>query len=160
VGDPSPNRFERVSPADPRARAIYREYVRDEVLIPLGIPFTDESLAAESPPADLAPPTGDLLLAFVGSEPVAISGVRDLDTPVAEIKSMYVAPSARGRGLGRTLLRELESIAAARGCISVRLDTAAHLTAAIALYRSLGYEEIPAYNSGPNADLWFERRLA
>ena len=34
-----------------------------------------------------------------------------------------------------------------------------HMTAAIALYRDLGYREIPAYNEGPNADLWFEREL-
>ncbi len=72
---------------------------------------------------------------------------------------MYVVPTVRGHGLGRDLLQRLESIAADRGCKSVRLDTAAHLTTAIALYRSLGYREIPAYNSGPNADLWFERRL-
>ena len=133
--------------------------MRDEVLAPLGIPFTEESLAAESPPADLAPPTGELLLVSLDGEPIAIGGVRDLDDPVAEVKSMYVAPSARGRGLGRALLQRLESMAAERGCSAARLDTAAHLTAAIALYRSLGYEEIPAYNEGPNADLWFERRL-
>jgi ribosomal protein S18 acetylase RimI-like enzyme len=96
----------------------------------------------------------------VREEPVAIGGVRDLDTPVAEVKSMYVSLTARGRGLGRGLLKRLESIAAAHGCEAVRLDTAAHLTAAIALYRSRGYSEIPAYNSGPNADLWFERRLS
>jgi ribosomal protein S18 acetylase RimI-like enzyme len=159
MGERSPERFERVPPDDPRATALYREYVRDEVLIPLAIPFDDETLAAERPPADLAPPTGELLLAVRDGEPVAIGGVRDLDGPIAEVKSMYVAPSARGRGLGRTLLRELEYIAAERGCAAVRLDTAAHLTAATALYRSLGYHEIPAYNSGPNADLWFERRL-
>lgn len=57
------------------------------------------------------------------------------------------------------LLERLQEVAAARGCRAVRLDTANHMTAAIALYRSLGYREIPAYNEGPNADLWFERDL-
>ena len=92
-------------------------------------------------------------------EPVAIGGVRDLDAPVAEVKSMYVAPSGRRRGIARRLLGALEEIAAKRGCRAVRLDTAAHLTAAITLYREVGYREIPAYHSGPLADLWFERAL-
>jgi ribosomal protein S18 acetylase RimI-like enzyme len=134
--------------------------VRDEVLVPLGIAVDERQLAEEAPPADLVPPTGELLLVWLGEEPVAIGGVRDLDTPVAEVKSMYVAPAARGRGLGRRLLERLEGIAAERGCRAVRLDTASHMTPAIALYRDLGYREIPAYNEGPNADLWFERELS
>jgi ribosomal protein S18 acetylase RimI-like enzyme len=159
MGGPSPERFERVSPDDPRARELYREYVRDEVLLPLGLPTDEASMAAEAPPADLAPPSGELLLASIDGTPIAMAGVRDLETPVAEVKSMYVSPAARGRGLGRALLDRLESIAAERGCEAARLDTADHLTAAIALYRSRGYQEIPAYNTGPAADLWFERRL-
>jgi ribosomal protein S18 acetylase RimI-like enzyme len=133
--------------------------VRDEVLAPVGIRLDEAKLAAEAPPADLAPPNGMLLLISLDGEPVAIGGVRDLAGPVAEVKSMYVTPAARGRGLGRLLLERLESIAAERGCEAVRLDTAAHLTAAIALYRDLGYHEIPAYNDGPIADLWYERDL-
>ncbi|HEX4306706.1 MAG TPA: GNAT family N-acetyltransferase [Solirubrobacterales bacterium] len=139
--------------------ALYRAYVRDEVLGPVGMPVDDEALAAEAPPADLEPPGGEMLLVALDGEPVAIGGVRDLGTPVAEVKSMYVAPVARGRGLGARLLGRLEEIAGARGCRAVRLDTAAHLTAAIALYRACGYHEIPSYNSGPIADLWFERDL-
>jgi ribosomal protein S18 acetylase RimI-like enzyme len=133
--------------------------VRDEVLVPLGIAVDDGRLATEQPPADLAPPSGELLLVSLDGEPVAIGGVRDLDTPVAEVKSMYVAPAARGRGLGRRLLGRLERIAAEHGCRAVRLDTASHMTAAIALYRDLGYREIRAYNDGPNADLWLKRDL-
>ncbi|MFT3865440.1 MAG: GNAT family N-acetyltransferase [Solirubrobacterales bacterium] len=128
-------------------------------MIPLGIPVDEEKLVAEAPPADLVPPTGELLLISLDREPIAIGGIRDLHTPVGEVKSMYVSPVARGHGIGRALLGRLEAIAAAHGCGAVRLDTAAHLTAAIALYHALGYHEIPAYNDGPNADLWFERRL-
>ncbi len=139
--------------------ALYRAYIRDEVLGPVGLPVDDDALADEAPPLDLVPPGGEMLLVTFDGEPVAIGGVRGLDTEVAEIKSMYVVPSARGAGLGRQLLARLEQIAAAHGCRAVRLDTAKHLTAAIALYRVLGYHEIPAYNTGPLADLWFERRL-
>jgi ribosomal protein S18 acetylase RimI-like enzyme len=140
-------------------RALYRAMVRDEVLVPLGIAVDPDALAAEAPPADLVPPTGEMLLVSLDGEPVGIGGVRDLETAVAEIKSMYVGPAGRGRGLGRRLLLRLESIAAEHGCRAVRLDTANHMSAAIALYRDLGYREVPAYNDGPNADLWFERPL-
>jgi GNAT superfamily N-acetyltransferase len=133
--------------------------VRDEVLVPLGIAVDEAALTEEQPPADLIAPSGALLLVSLGGEPVAIGGVRDLDTPVAEVKSMYVAPGARGHGIGRQLLERLEGIAVDHDCRAVRLDTAFHLTAAIALYRALGYREIPACNDGPNADLWFEREL-
>jgi GNAT superfamily N-acetyltransferase len=140
-------------------RSLYIDYVRDEVLGPVGYPTDEEALGKEAPPADLAPPTGVLLLVSIDGVPVAIGGVRDLDTEVAEVKSMCVAPAGRGRGLGGRLLERLEGIAAEHGCRAVRLDTAAHLTAALALYRSRGYHEIPDYNTGPIADHWFERRL-
>jgi ribosomal protein S18 acetylase RimI-like enzyme len=139
--------------------ALYRAYVRDEVLGPVGLPIDDEALAGESPPEDLIPPGGEMLLVTLDGAPVAIGGVRDLDTPVAEVKSMYVAPAGRRRGIGRRLLQHLEAIAAERGCRAARLDTAHHLTAAIALYRGLGYREIPAYATGPLAELWFERAI-
>ncbi|MBS1883717.1 MAG: GNAT family N-acetyltransferase [Actinobacteria bacterium] len=107
----------------------------------------------------LDPPGGALLLATLDGEPVAIGGVRDLDEPAAEIKAMYVAPQARGRGIGRRMLARLEEIAAARGCAATRLDTLAALRAAVALYESVGYERIADYNESPHADRWYERRL-
>jgi ribosomal protein S18 acetylase RimI-like enzyme len=155
-----PERFQEAPRDDPRVTTLYRDYVRDEVLGPLGLPTDEQAIATVAPPADLVPPGGEMLLASVDGTPVAIGGIRDLEAPVAEIKSMYVAPPARGLGVGRRLLERLEEIAAAHGCRAVRLDTASHLTAAIALYRGLGYREIEAFNSGPLADLWFERKLS
>jgi GNAT superfamily N-acetyltransferase len=108
----------------------------------------------------IAPPDGVLLLVTVDGEPVAIGGVRDLDGPVAEIKSMYTAPAARGRGIGRRMLTRLEEVAAARGCKASRLDTLEKLAPACALYESAGYERIPDYNGSPTADRWYERRLS
>jgi ribosomal protein S18 acetylase RimI-like enzyme len=72
---------------------------------------------------------------------------------------MWVDPRARGLGLGRRLLRELESHARAMGARSVRLETNRSLTEAIALYRSSGYVEVPAFNDEPHAHLWFEKQL-
>ncbi len=149
--------FEPASRDDAEVRALFADYVReiDEVL---GAEEVEASIAA-GPPADLVAPTGAMLLVRDDDEPIGIGGIRHLDTETPEVKSMYLAPAARGSGLGPRLLAALEAIAAEHGCPAVRLDTSDHLTAAIGLYRRAGYTEIPAYNDNPHADLWFERRL-
>lgn len=72
---------------------------------------------------------------------------------------MWVAPWARGLGLGVRLLRELEDHAREAGARVVQLETNRALTEAIALYRRSGYREVPAFNDEPYAHHWFEKRL-
>ena len=72
---------------------------------------------------------------------------------------MWVAEDARGLGLGRRLLAELEAQAVAHGASMVRLETNRTLVEAIGLYRSAGYEEVEAFNDEPHANHWFEKRL-
>ena len=97
--------------------------------------------------------------AFDGDDPVACGAVRVIGPGIAEIKRMYVAPRARGRGLGRTLLGALERGAVELGCRTARLDTMAAMAEAGALYRSAGYEPIADYNGNPLATDWMERAL-
>ena len=144
---------------DPAVLNLYVDFIR-EADGPLDPAVVDvEAEIAAGPPANLDPPDGVLLLARVDGDPAAIGGVRHLDTEVAEVKSMYVAPAYRSAGLAGRLLDELHRIAVERGCRATRLDTSAYLTAAVALYRSAGYAEAPDYNGNPKADLWFERPL-
>jgi len=144
-------------------RELYAEFVReaDGPLVydreEAGIDLEEE--IAKGPPPDLVPPAGVLLLGLADDEPAGLGGVRHLDTEVAEVKSMYVAPAFRGSGLGRRILACLDEIAAEHGCRAVRLDTSDYLTPAVGLYRAAGYREVPAYNENPKADLWFERSL-
>jgi len=106
------------------------------------------------------PPTGFFLVAHLRDEPVACGGLQLADDgTVADLKRMWVAPTARGLGLGRRLLAELEARAAAAGATTVRLDTNRVLTEAIALYRSAGYREVPAFSTEHYADHWFEKQL-
>lgn len=139
-------------------RALYEVFIRESDG-PLGNAVDLEAEIAAGPPNELNGPGGVLLLARADGEPAGLGGVRHLETGVAEVKSMFVAPAFRGTGLGRRILAELERIAAAHGCRAVRLDTSSYLTEAIGLYRSAGYTEVPAYNANAKADLWLERQL-
>jgi DNA-binding MarR family transcriptional regulator len=109
---------------------------------------------------ELTPPHGLLLVARLHEEPVGCGGLSHLrDAAAPEVKRMWVAPSVRGLGLGRRILRELERHAAAAGASTIRLETNKALDEAIQLYRSSGYREVPAFNDEPYAHHWFEKRL-
>jgi GNAT superfamily N-acetyltransferase len=149
-------RLERIRTTEPVVRQLYADFV-EEADGELGIEVSAET--GKPPPADLEPPNGVLLLARIEGEPVGLAGVRHLDTDVAEVKSMYVVPEHRGRGLGRILLQEVEQIATERGCSRTRLDTNDYLEDALRLYRAAGYREVPDYNGNAKANLWFERQL-
>src|SRR4051794_18542543 len=108
-------------------------------------------------PAALTPPAGLLLIARLHGEPVASGALR---LPPGEIKRLWVAPHARGLGVGRRVLAELEDRARRAGAHVVHLDTNRALRAATALYRSSGYVEVAPFNDEPYADHWFEKPLA
>ncbi len=78
---------------------------------------------------------------------------------VSDIKRMWVHEGARGRGVGRRLLEELERLAAEHGDDAVQLETNALLVEAIALYRSAGFVEVEPFNTEPFADHWFRKAL-
>src|SRR4029079_8624924 len=137
----------RVAARAGAATLLMAEYM-DEIERRLGGPV-DRARYPDPAPAELEPPRGPLLVAFDGDDPVACGAVRVIGAGVAEIKRMYVAPRARGQGLGRTLLGELERGAAQLGCRTVRLATMAQMAEAGALYRSAGYEPNAHYNQNP-----------
>ena len=115
------------------------------------------SISAEAD--ELSEPRGLVLIARLRDEPVGCGALKLHGGDPAEIKRMWVAPTARGLGLGRRLLRELEEHARQRGAKGARLETNRVLTEAINLYRSAGYAEVAAFNDEPYADHWFEKRL-
>jgi GNAT superfamily N-acetyltransferase len=141
----------------PDARGLMADYL-DELGHRMGEEF-DRSRYVDAAPAELEPPAGTLLIAYDGDRPLGCGAVRVIGDRVAEIKRMYVVPTARGRGLGRALLRELERAAVELGCDLARLDTAASFTEAVALYRGAGYAHIDDYNQNPHASVWMERRI-
>jgi ribosomal protein S18 acetylase RimI-like enzyme len=108
---------------------------------------------------DLVPPAGLLLLAELQDEPVGCGALKLHSNAPAEIKRMWVAPQARGLGLGRRLLEELERRAAEAGATVLHLETNHTLSEAISLYRNHGYREVAAFNDEPYAQHWFEKRI-
>jgi ribosomal protein S18 acetylase RimI-like enzyme len=111
-------------------------------------------------PGIYAPPSGRLLLALEDGAAGCV-GIHALGDGVAEMKRLYVRPAFRGTGLGRTLAVRACDEAKSSGYRSIRLDTiAGTMDSAIALYRSLGFREIPAYRENPiPGALYLEARL-
>jgi len=107
-------------------------------------------------PGEYAPPTGALRVAFVGDVAAGAVGLRRLDPEVCEMKRLYVRPvyralrTAQELSLGRALAGAIVTAARELGYRRLRLDTVSgSMDAAIKLYRTLGFVEIPAYCVSP-----------
>lgn len=150
-----------VRPADPRSAAVQHAWTAyfDEISDRFGRPFVpSQPTTVEA--AHYLPPHGTCLVATLAGRVVGTASLAPLpDDGVAEVKRMWVASEARGRGLGRRLLAELHARATAMGLRRLRLDTNADLPEALALYRSAGYRPIPRYNDNPYATDFLEVQL-
>ncbi len=97
-------------------------------------------------PGGYAPPRGELLLARdAAGAALGCIALRPLAGAACEIKRLYVRPEARGRDVGAALVGAVTRTARDLGYGEIRLDTLPSMTAAIALYRRLGFGPIPAY---------------
>jgi DNA-binding MarR family transcriptional regulator/GNAT superfamily N-acetyltransferase len=144
-------------PAQPEAQHCLRAY-----FVELGRRFEagfDPAVSISAGVDELRPPAGLLLVAYLHAEPVGCGALKFHGDAPTEIKRMWVAESARGLGVGRRLLAELEVQAARRGSRVLHLETNRSLTEAIRMYRSAGYTEVEPFNDEPYAHHWFEKQL-
>jgi GNAT superfamily N-acetyltransferase len=119
----------------------------------------DPTAGISAEPHEMRPPQGAFLLARLHGEAIGCGGIKLHGTAPCEIKRMWIAGEARGLGLGRRLLAELERVAAQAGATVAHIETNRHLSEAISLYQSAGWVEVARFNDEPFADHWFEKRL-
>jgi GNAT superfamily N-acetyltransferase len=110
-------------------------------------------------PNELNPPNGVFIVGYEDGVAVCCGGIKRLDDEACEIKRMYVAPQARGRGVARTLLGALEERARVMGYRIARLDTGPKQPSAQHLYESSGYTTIENFNKNPVATYFGEKQL-
>jgi GNAT superfamily N-acetyltransferase len=146
-----------VDPEHPDAQHCLAEYVAE--LNRRSQRGFDPSVGATALPHEVRPPAGQFFVVYADGEAIGCGGVKHHADAPAEIKRMWIAPRARGLGLGRRLLARLEACALASGAHVAHIETSADLPEAIELYRSAGWVEVPPFNDEPFADHWFEKDL-
>jgi DNA-binding MarR family transcriptional regulator/GNAT superfamily N-acetyltransferase len=144
-------------PREPDAQACLRAYFAE--LDRRSDSGFDPAAGISADPDELTPPAGRFLIADLRGEPAGCGAVKHHPGAPSEIKRMWVAESARGLGIARRLLGELEDDARRSGASVARLETNRALVEAVALYRSAGYREVAPFNDEPFADHWFEKDL-
>jgi DNA-binding MarR family transcriptional regulator/GNAT superfamily N-acetyltransferase len=108
---------------------------------------------------DMLRPRGAFIVAISDGLPIGCVGLKGPGSDLAETKRLWVAPSARGLGLGRRLMEAAETTAREISIKVLRLDTNSALPEAGQLYRRSGWREIDRFNDDPYPDLFFEKRL-
>jgi GNAT superfamily N-acetyltransferase len=127
-------------------RRLLEEYAAS---LPVDLAFQDFAGELARLESEYGPPGGAMLLAVDNGIAVGCVGLRRWSERTGEIKRLYVAPAARGRGLGRTLAEAIVALAAQLGYTRLVLDTLPSMQSAQALYLSLGFKPIEAYRFNP-----------
>lgn len=137
-------------------KTLFAEYAQS-----LGFSLDYQGFEAELSqlPGKYSPPGGALLLARADGEAAGCVALRELEPGICEMKRLYVRPAHRGRrtedglSIGRALTHAVVAAARERGYRRLRLDTiAGKMDAAVKLYRSMGFVDIPPYYPSPIPD--------
>jgi len=132
------------------ARDLIAEYLRwiaSVAAASYGLSFDVDAMVASDieDRAKFYPPSGRFYVIRREDAYVGVGCLKRITPSVAEIQRMYVQPHVRGVGAGRLMLQQLLSDARAIGYEAVRLESLKFLSAAHALYKSVGFAEIAPY---------------
>lgn len=128
------------------ARRLVQEYAAS---LDVDLSFQNFAQELQHFTTEYGAPTGAFILAEDEGQYLACIGVRRFSDDSGEIKRLYVAPAARGRGLGRVLVARIIVAAQQIGYRSLLLDTLPFMKEAQALYLSLGFKPTTAYRFNP-----------
>ena len=132
-----------------QARNLFDEYAKS---LGFSLCFQNFDQELATLPGSYAPPQGRLLLAEYEGELAGCVALRPLEPGICEMKRLYLLPKFRGKRLGRAIAEHLIAEARQIGYRSMRLDTVEPVMGdAVAMYRRLGFREIPAYRKNPMA---------
>ena len=141
-----------------QARELFLEYAQS---LGFSLCFQNFDKELAGLPGDYAPPAGGLLLAEYDGEIAGCVALHKLDDTTCEMKRLYLRPQFRGKGLGRTIADRIIAEARQIGYRCMRLDTVEPVMKdAVAMYRKIGFKEIPPYCKNPIAGaLYMELEL-
>lgn len=141
------------------ARELFREYA---TWLQVDLCFQNFERELAELPGDYSPPSGRLWLAYEDERLAGCIAMRSLGEGISEMKRLYVRPEFRGRGFGRAMAERLIEEARGIGYTKMRLDTLpGRMDQAIAMYRSLGFQEIGRYYDNPyETAMFMELNLA
>lgn len=147
----------RIEPADSAASvALQHAFFKDiATRYPGWVPASSQSVEV----SELAPPGGVWLVAYLDERAVGCGGLQALEPETAEVRRIFLDPSVRGRGIGRSLLAELEAHARRIGYRRVRLTTGDDQPEALGLFVSAGYQEISPFTDVAFTRHWMEKAL-
>jgi GNAT superfamily N-acetyltransferase len=140
------------------AEAVLREYYADIIGRYHGRPATQDEVEET-----LLDEPSDHLLIYVardGDTVLGCIGLQLATPPFAEVKRVYVTPSARGRGVAQALMAAVESVALDHGCRMMRLDVRDDLVEARALYTKCGYAAVEPFNDDKYVGHWLAKDLS
>lgn len=150
----------RPCPVDEQPAAALVQAMRDEIAALYDGLDLDSPDMPKAGPGELGPPGGTFLVGFEDGVAVCCGGIKRLPDGACEIKRMFVAGGARGRGLARVLLGELERVALELGYVVVRVDTGPRQARAQHVYERAGYRPIENFNANPMASYFAEKALS
>jgi ribosomal protein S18 acetylase RimI-like enzyme len=129
-----------------QAKILFEEYA---ATLDFALDFQNFEEELANLPGGYAPPEGCLLLAFYREQVAGCVALRKIDRDICEMKRLFVRPSFRHLGIGKSLAQSVIQEAKKRGYTRMRLDTVPSMKEAQALYKKLGFEPIPPYRLNP-----------
>jgi putative acetyltransferase len=130
-----------------QARELFLEYAQS---LGFSLCFQNFDQELAELPGSYAPPEGRLLLAEYDGQVAGCIALHKLEADICEMKRLYVRPQFRGKGLGRILIDRVIAEGRQMGYQRMRLDTVEPIMGdAVAMYRKIGFGEIPPYCNNP-----------